>query len=84
VAGAAEGTRNDTLNRAAFSLGQLVAAGMLPAAAVSTALADVASSAGLPPDETRRTIRSGMTAGLRNPRQLDVTDGQRSSSCPRP
>jgi len=27
---APEGTRNDTLNRAAFGLGQLVAAGMLP------------------------------------------------------
>jgi hypothetical protein len=83
VASAAEGTRNDTLNRAAFSLGQLVAAGILPALAVSTALADAASAAGLPLDETCRTIRSGMTAGLRNPRQHSVTDGQRSgSSCP--
>ena len=76
VASAVEGTRNDILNRAAFSLGRLVAAGMLPALAVSTALADAACAAGLPPDETRRTIRSGMTAGLRNPRQLSVTDGQ--------
>jgi len=68
VATARPGTRNDTLNRAAFSLGQLVAAGLLPPPDVATALADAAERAGLPAGEARRTIRSGMTAGARNPR----------------
>ena len=68
VAGTREGTRNDTLNRAAFALGQLVASGLLPELSVITALADAAAHAGLPERETRRTIRSGMTAGSRRPR----------------
>ena len=68
VATARPGTRNDTLNRAAFSLGQLVAAGLLPSLAVVTALSSAAQRAGLPAEEARRTIRSGMNAGARNPR----------------
>ena len=68
VAAARPGTRNDTLNRAAFSLGQLVAAGLLPPLAVASALADAAERAGLPADEARRTIRSGLAAGARRPR----------------
>ncbi len=68
VAAAAEGTRNDTLNKAAFNLGQLVAGGCLPEAAVTTALADAAGASGLPEREAARTIRSGMTAGARRPR----------------
>lgn len=68
VAAAQPGTRNDTLNRAAFSLGRLVAAGLLPPLPVMTALADAAAYCGLPADEARRTIRSGMAAGARKPR----------------
>jgi Bifunctional DNA primase/polymerase, N-terminal len=68
VALARVGTRNDTLNRAAFSLGQLVAAGLIPPLPVMTGLADAAARAGLPEDEARRTIRSGMAAGARKPR----------------
>jgi len=70
VAAARPGTRNDTLNRAVFSLGQLAAAGLLPPLAVVSALASSAERAGLPEDEARRTIRSGMTAGVRYPREL--------------
>jgi hypothetical protein len=68
VAAASEGTRNDTLNRAAFSLGQLVAAGCLPGSAVIDSLADAARESGLPEREANRTINSGMTAGARRPR----------------
>jgi hypothetical protein len=68
VAMARPGTRNHTLNRAAFSLGQLVAAGLLPPLAVTTALASAAEHAGLPAQEARRTIHSGMTAGSQHPR----------------
>jgi hypothetical protein len=72
VAEARIGTRNDTLNRAAFSLGQLVAAGLIPPLPVMTGLADAAAHAGLPDDEARRTIRSGMAAGARKPRPSPV------------
>jgi bifunctional DNA primase/polymerase-like protein len=68
VAQAPVGTRNDTLNRAAFSLGQLVEAGLIPPLPVMTGLADAAARAGLPADEASRTIRSGLSAGARKPR----------------
>jgi hypothetical protein len=71
VATAAEGTCNDTLNLAAFNLGQLVAASLLPAAAVTTSLASAAAHAGLPQAEARRTIRSGPECrNLRGPRRF--------------
>ena len=68
VAAAHPGSRNDTLNRAAFSLGQLVAANLLTAGAVMTALADAAEICDLPFGEAQRTIRSGMTSGALYPR----------------
>jgi Bifunctional DNA primase/polymerase, N-terminal len=68
VAAAVPGTRNDTLNRAAFSLGQLVAAGLLPPVPVITGLISAAMHAGLPEEEAVRTVRSGMTGGARKPR----------------
>lgn len=68
VAAARPGTRNVTLNRAAFSLGQLVAAGLIPPLPVITSLIDAARYAGLPEDEAVRTVRSGMEAGARKPR----------------
>jgi hypothetical protein len=68
VAAAHPGNRNDTLNRAAFNLGQLVAANLLPADTVMTALANAAERCGLPGNEAHRTIRSGMVSGIRRPR----------------
>lgn len=68
VASAPEGTRNDTLNRAAFALGQLVAVGALDENEVWDALFDAALDAGLSKGETARTIDSGLTAGMANPR----------------
>jgi hypothetical protein len=68
VATALPGTRNDTLNRAAFSLGQLVAAGLLPPIPVITGLIAAAMQAGLSEDEASRTVRSGLAGGVRKPR----------------
>jgi len=68
VAAAPPGTRNDTLNRAAFSLGQLVTAGLLPPVPVITGLISAAMHAGLSQDEVVRTVRSGMAGGARKPR----------------
>ena len=68
VASAPEGARNDTLNRAAFALGQLVAVGALDENEVWDALFDAALDAGLSKGETARTIDSGLTAGMAKPR----------------
>jgi len=66
VAGAAQNTRNDTLNGAAFNLGQLHAAGELPD--VLEDLVAAAMQAGLSEHEARATAQSGWDAGLTRPR----------------
>lgn len=75
LAGATEGTRNDTLNRAAFSLGSLVAGGDLDRHRVETALLAIALSVGLSESEARATIKSGMEAGAQEPRMASKGDG---------
>jgi hypothetical protein len=72
VAEAPRGRRNDTLNRAAFALGQLT--GLLPAGLIRAELAAAACRAGLDRDPgcgprgIDRTIRSGLSAGACHPR----------------
>ena len=75
VARAPVGTRNDTLNRAAFVLGRLVGAGLLDAMEAVHELEAAARHAGLGRTETRRTIRSGLGAGRRSP--IDPEAGRR-------
>jgi hypothetical protein len=62
------GSRNSTLNRASFCLGQIVAGGALDAGEVSAALMAAGIDIGLGERETRRTVASGMDAGSRSPR----------------
>jgi len=62
------GTRNHTLNRAAFALGQIVAGGHLDAADASGFLCDAALAAGLGEAEAHSTIASGLSAGAACPR----------------
>jgi Bifunctional DNA primase/polymerase, N-terminal len=75
VAQAPEGRRNDTLNRAAFALGQLTTTGLVPTALAYAELFDAACQADLDHDPgcgrrgIDRTIRSGMSAGARNARR---------------
>lgn len=69
VLAAVEGTRNHTLNAAAFALGQLVATGALDRGQVEAALTVAATHIGLPTHETERTIASGLAAGALNPRR---------------
>lgn len=74
VALASPGTRNDALNRAAFSLGQLVGGGVLSREEVVNRLFAAACRAGLDEDPgcgesgIRATIKSGLEAGLDQPR----------------
>jgi putative DNA primase/helicase len=63
------GTRNDTLNRAAFNIGQLVAGGELDGEAARDALMDAALASGLGASESVATIKSGLAAGGRQPRR---------------
>ncbi len=77
VAGAAEGQRNEALNRAAFNLGQLVGAEAIGHATVESALFDAASSSGLVTDDgeeaASRTIKSGLHAGAAQPRDISTS-----------
>lgn len=63
VATAPEGTRNDRLNLAAFSLGQLVAGGELDEWDARNALVSAARACGLPDKEAEATIKSGFGDG---------------------
>ena len=67
VARAPVGTRNDTLNRAAYALGRFIGAGLLDEAETTRELEDAARFAGLGRAEIRGTLRSGLTAGRRAP-----------------
>lgn len=77
VAAAPEGLRNDTLNRAAFSLGTLVGAGVLDEARVVESLASAASMTSrsgerpLGATEMQATISSGLARGRQRPRGLN-------------
>jgi hypothetical protein len=68
VRAAPEGARNATLNRAAFSLGQIAAAGLVDGDTIRSALSNSALAVGLAAREIEATIRSGVAAGARSPR----------------
>ncbi len=70
VSAAPEGTRNDTLNKAAVSLGQLVAGGELDHGTVQAGLLSAALSAGLPERKSLKTIESGLKGGAKSPRTV--------------
>jgi hypothetical protein len=61
--------RNHALNRAAFRLGQLVAAGLLDPETVLAGLLEAATACGLGESEATATIESGLAGGTRKPRQ---------------
>jgi hypothetical protein len=72
VLAAVPGQRNDTLNRAAFALGQLVGAHLLDEGTIRDELISAAVRIGLPRNEADRTITSGLTAGERHPRHRNA------------
>lgn len=76
VSGAAEGQRNETLNVAAFNLGTVVGAGLLPESVARSDLHAAAMAAGLDETETLKTIDSGMRAGMGKPRQVATRNRQ--------
>lgn len=68
VMASAPGTRNHTLNRASFALGQIVAGGGLDRTAVEAALSRAARAIGLDEGEIGPTIASGLDDGAQEPR----------------
>lgn len=68
VARAANGTRNDQLNRAAYAIGQIVGGGALAESEAAEHLWAAAQACGLSAFEASGTIRSGMRAGQASPR----------------
>jgi hypothetical protein len=84
VARAEPGTRNASLNRAAFCLGQIVAGGGLDNDVVERALLDAAMAAGLSDREARATIASGLSAGAEQPRTPSPSRGPTPSTSTSP
>ena len=68
VRSASEGTRNATLNKAALKLGHLVAGAGLSESFVRGELYAAAIAAGLSDLEAQRTIQSGISKGMDEPR----------------
>ena len=70
ISEAREGTRNDTLNREAYGIGQLLASADESASEyVHQYLAEAAANAGLTEDEVRATLGRSIRDGMDNPRE---------------
>ncbi|SIJ65658.1 bifunctional DNA primase/polymerase [Mycobacteroides abscessus] len=80
MASTGEGRRNDQLNTSAFNLGQLVPHGLTETEVTDALTAAARSTTGEPMTdrEIERTIRSGLEAGMRDPRRPD--DAAKGSS----
>lgn len=65
---AREHGRNNRLSIAAYNLGQIVGDGNLPQSTVESALLNAALQVGLEEYESRKTIESGITKGMSEPR----------------
>lgn len=82
VSMALEGTRNDTLNIAAFNLAQLAAGGQLPPTVVVQELTNAARQAGLTDTEILPTLNSGLRKGEEHPRYPDTKEESWLSNIP--
>ena len=73
------GSRNTTLNRSAYALGQIVGAGLLDATTVEHLLIESGLRAGLGEREAIVTTRSGLRAGLAHPRSPEPSPTVRTT-----
>jgi putative DNA primase/helicase len=74
LASTPNGSRNEQLNRAAYSLGQLIAGNELSRSTVERELYTAAERAGLSHHEIERTMKSGIESGMKSPRTRPVDD----------
>ena len=84
IRGASEGERNDTLNREAFGIAQLVAGGMLDRDSAEAALQAAAEACSLQATEIRATLRSAFGGGEKSPRGLPAQEPTAPSSSAAP
>lgn len=82
IATTAEGQRNVTLNREAFALARYVGAGLLSRSDVEQRLIAGGMRSGLSEDETRKTLKSAIDAGILKPAPLPELLGNLSLSTP--
>lgn len=66
------GTRNISVNRAAFRIGQLVSEGKVEESEAISRLTEAALQMGQTAEETAKTIRSGLESGKSKPREQAV------------
>jgi hypothetical protein len=74
VGGASEGARNNSLNNAALKMGRYVGAEFLSRSEVERSLLSSARMAELPEAEARATIKSGLGAGISDPKRPVLED----------
>ena len=86
VASSANGTRNNTLNEAAFSLARLVAGGEVDERYARNSLQIAAAAVELSEEEATRTIDSGFEAGIMHPYSTVESDeyAHAFGECPDP
>lgn len=92
VALAMQGQRNNTLNTAAFAVGQLIAGGELEHGYALGRLLQAAQQSGLAIAEAERTADSGLSAGMEHPRSsklqdetiVDIDETMAIADCPDP
>jgi len=84
VSMAVNGTRNNTLNTAAFALGRLVAGGELEYNYAYDNLYSTALSIDLTDAEAKQTIDSGMNAGMKSPYSTVQLEDDGFGECPDP
>jgi hypothetical protein len=70
---AKEGTRNHQLNAASFNMGRLVAAGGICEQEAAAALIEQGQRIGLGLMEYERTVASGLSAGMEQPRAMTLS-----------
>jgi hypothetical protein len=78
----AEGARNHQLNTSAFNLGQIVGAGILAEHTATDALMAAGLACGLLLTEVTATVRSGLAAGMRQPRVIEDRDRDTYTALP--
>ncbi len=71
---APEGNRNNALNGAAFVLGQFIGAGLLERDETGEQLLQIATRIGLDESEARPTLKSGIEAGVAQPRNVPAPE----------
>lgn len=88
IAGAAPGGRNHAINAGAFSMGQLVAAGVIPRGDAEVMLRNAALANGWAQEEgvpaADAVIKSGLDAGMAKPREIKQREPIRLSGRAKP